>query len=147
MQQGINIAGVQFRKAGKIYHFSYQDFEIKVGDHVLVETEKGATIGKVAKLGFFEVKPKEGPLLKPVLRKAAKKEISKEFRLSNEEIFDIATQKITNLIAHLKQNPKDNHSRRGLLKIVAKRRRILNYLQKKDEKRYKDLIKKLDLKK
>lgn len=59
----------------------------------------------------------------------------------------LATQKIVNLVKHLEQNPKDNHSRRGLLKIVAKRRRVLNYLQKKDEKRYFGLVKKLELKK
>jgi small subunit ribosomal protein S15 len=59
----------------------------------------------------------------------------------------ILTQKITNLADHLDKNPKDNHSRRGLLKVVAKRRRILNYLEKKDENRYKDLIGKLGLKK
>lgn len=59
----------------------------------------------------------------------------------------LLTQKITRLVGHLDQNKKDNHSRRGLLKIIAKRRRILNYLQKLDEKRYKELLKKLDLKK
>lgn len=59
----------------------------------------------------------------------------------------LATQKIINLVEHLDQNPKDNHSRRGLLKIVSKRRRVLNYLQNKDIKRYNELIKKLGLKK
>lgn len=59
----------------------------------------------------------------------------------------LLSNKITNLSAHLKGNPKDNHSRRGFLKVVAKRRRILNYLHKKDEARYKTLIKKLGLKK
>lgn len=59
----------------------------------------------------------------------------------------ILTQKINNLVEHLDQNPKDNHSRRGLLKVVAKRRRILNYLKTKAEDRYHELIKKLDLKK
>jgi small subunit ribosomal protein S15 len=59
----------------------------------------------------------------------------------------ILTQKITNLSDHLTKNPKDNHSRRGLLKVVAKRRRIINYLEKKDEPRYKELIAKLGLKK
>lgn len=59
----------------------------------------------------------------------------------------LLSQKITNLMSHLQNNPKDNHSRRGLLKIVAKRRRILNYLNDKDAKRYKELIKRLDLKK
>jgi len=55
--------------------------------------------------------------------------------------------KITGLSSHLEGNKKDNHSRRGLLKVIAKRRRILNYLQKLDEKRYKVLIKKVGLKK
>lgn len=59
----------------------------------------------------------------------------------------LLTYKIDRLIEHLDENKKDNHSRRGLLKVVAKRRRILNYLQKLDEKRYKYLIDRLNLKK
>jgi len=59
----------------------------------------------------------------------------------------LLTQKINRLTSHLGENKKDDHSRRGLLKVIAKRRRILNYLLKLDEKRYKDLIKKLGLKK
>lgn len=59
----------------------------------------------------------------------------------------LLTQKIGKLTLHLEINKKDNHSRRGLLKVIAKRRRILNYLQKLDEDRYKKLIKTLTLKK
>ena len=55
--------------------------------------------------------------------------------------------KIDKLAEHLEINKKDNHSRRGLLKVIAKRRRILNYLEKLDEKRYKILIKEIGLKK
>ena len=55
--------------------------------------------------------------------------------------------KIDKLAEHLEINKKDNHSRRGLLKVIAKRRRILNYLQKLNEKRYKKLIKEIGLKK
>jgi small subunit ribosomal protein S15 len=55
--------------------------------------------------------------------------------------------KIDKLAEHLEINKNDNHSRRGLLKVIAKRRRILNYLQKLDEKRYKKLIKEIGLKK
>lgn len=55
--------------------------------------------------------------------------------------------KIGRLAEHLNQNKKDNHSRRGLLKVVAKRRRILNYLQKLDADRYVSLIGSLKLKK
>ena len=59
----------------------------------------------------------------------------------------LLSHKIEKLTEHLDINKKDNHSRRGLLKVIAKRRRILNYLQKLDEKRYKKLIKDLALKK
>lgn len=54
---------------------------------------------------------------------------------------------IDKLTKHLNDHSKDVHSRRGLLAMVAKRRRLLTYLQKKDEGRYKDLIKELGLKK
>ncbi|MGB9882892.1 MAG: 30S ribosomal protein S15 [Microgenomates group bacterium] len=59
----------------------------------------------------------------------------------------LLTYKINKLVQHLEVNKKDNHSRRGLLKMIAKRRRILNYLQKLDEKRYKKLIKDLGISK
>lgn len=55
--------------------------------------------------------------------------------------------KIGRLTGHLEENKKDNHSRRGLLKVIAKRRRILNYLQDLDKDRYKGLIERLGLKK
>ena len=59
----------------------------------------------------------------------------------------LLTAQIDKLSGHLKDHPKDIHSRRGLLSMVAKRRRLLVYLAKRDEKRYKDLIKSLGLKK
>ena len=57
----------------------------------------------------------------------------------------ILTERINNLTDHFKSNHKDNHSRRGLLSMVTQRRRLLDYLKKKDEGRYQDLIKKLGL--
>ena len=59
----------------------------------------------------------------------------------------ILTERINELTEHLKVHKKDNHSRRGLLKMVGKRRNLLNYLAKKDEEAYKDLVKKLGLRK
>lgn len=56
------------------------------------------------------------------------------------------TEKIKQLTSHLKKNIKDFHSRRGLLKMISKRKRLLSYLQKVNEKAYKTLIKKLDIK-
>jgi len=59
----------------------------------------------------------------------------------------ILSGEIDQLAKHLKKHPKDNHSRRGLLVMVSKRKRLLNYLAKEDEKRYNSLIKKIGLKK
>jgi len=59
----------------------------------------------------------------------------------------LLTYKIDKLTKHLEENKKDNHSRRGLLKTIAKRRRLLNYLQRLDNKRYQKLISELGLKK
>lgn len=59
----------------------------------------------------------------------------------------LLTKKIDELAGHLKKNPKDNSSRRGLLQMVGKRRRLLNYLSQSDEKRYSKILKKLNLKK
>ena len=59
----------------------------------------------------------------------------------------LLTERINELTEHLKVHKKDNHSRRGLLKMVGKRRNLLNYLAKKDEEAYKDLVKKLGLRK
>ncbi len=59
----------------------------------------------------------------------------------------ILTDRINNLTDHFKANHKDNHSRRGLLMMVNKRRSLLDYLKKKDEARYQALIAKLGLRK
>jgi small subunit ribosomal protein S15 len=59
----------------------------------------------------------------------------------------ILTKQIDDLSKHLKKNVKDFHSRRGLLQMVADRRKHLKYLEQKDAKAYKSLVKKLDLKK
>ena len=59
----------------------------------------------------------------------------------------ILTERIRNLTEHFKGHHKDNHSRRGLLMMVNKRRSLLDYLKKKDVERYNALIKKLGLRK
>lgn len=59
----------------------------------------------------------------------------------------ILTEKINNLTEHLKYHKKDHHSRRGLLKMVGKRRRLLNYLNDQDVERYRTLVKELGLRK
>ena len=59
----------------------------------------------------------------------------------------LLTERINELTEHLKVHKKDNHSRRGLLKMVGKRRNLLNYLAKEDVQRYRDIVEKLGLRK
>ena len=57
----------------------------------------------------------------------------------------VLTSRIATLTEHFKTHTKDNHSRRGLLKLVAQRRKLLDYVKRKDEKRYQDLIQRLGI--
>ena len=57
----------------------------------------------------------------------------------------ILTSRITTLTEHFKTHTKDNHSRRGLLKLVSQRRQLLDYIKRKDEARYKSLIERLNI--
>ena len=59
----------------------------------------------------------------------------------------ILTARINELNEHFKANPKDFHSRRGMLKMVGHRRNLLNYLQKKDINRYREIIERLGIRK
>jgi len=80
-----------------------------------------------------------------------KQEIIEQFKIhendtgSPEVQIAILTEKINLLNEHLKVHKKDHHSRRGLFKMVGKRRNLLNYLRKKDVQRYRELINKLGL--
>lgn len=57
----------------------------------------------------------------------------------------ILSERITNLTEHFKSHTKDNHSRRGLLKLVSQRRQLLDYLKRNDERRYRKLIEQLGI--
>jgi len=85
------------------------------------------------------------------LDKGTKEEITKKFQLHEKDTgsadvqIAILTERIAELTDHLKQNPKDHNSRLSLLKLVGQRRRLLDYLNSTDTKRYQALIKKLKL--
>ncbi|MDD3532208.1 MAG: 30S ribosomal protein S15 [Candidatus Shapirobacteria bacterium] len=87
------------------------------------------------------------------LNKEEKEKIIKKFAVekgdtgSPEIQVALLTNQINKLANHLKEHKKDVHSRRGLLSMVSKRRRLLNYLSSRYQKRYQELIKKLELKK
>lgn len=86
-----------------------------------------------------------------MIQKTAKAKVMKEHGThakdtgSAEVQIALFTEKIKQLTDHLKTHKKDNHSRRGLLAMVSKRRRLLDYLSKKDHKRYEAVVKKLQL--
>ena len=66
---------------------------------------------------------------------------------SSEVQIALLTERINELTEHLKVHKKDNHSIRGLFKMIGKRRNLLNYLAKKDLPRYREIVKQLNLRK
>jgi small subunit ribosomal protein S15 len=86
-----------------------------------------------------------------MLTKTKKAKVIKEVAVHNTDTGStevqvaVLSKRIDELASHLKKNPKDNHSRRGLLGMVADRRTHLKYLEKKFPKRYASLVKKLGL--
>lgn len=82
-----------------------------------------------------------------------KQELIKEYAINKTDTgstdvqIAVLTERISNLTEHFKTNKKDHHSRRGLLILVGRRRRLLDYLKGKDEARYESLIKKLGIRK
>ena len=87
------------------------------------------------------------------MTKERKEEIIKTYKRDEKDTGSpevrvaLLTERITELTEHLKVHKKDNHSRRGLLKMVGKRRNLLNYLAKKDVERYRAIVEKLGLRK
>lgn len=87
------------------------------------------------------------------MEKERKKEVISSFKLhdgdtgSPEVQIALLTERINHLNEHLKIHRKDHHSRRGLLKMVGQRRGLLNYLQKNDMDRYREIVTKLNLRK
>ena len=82
-----------------------------------------------------------------------KEKVIKKYKLhetdtgSPEVQITLLTEEIKRLLLHLKKHSKDFHSKRGLLKMVSKRRSLLNYLKKEDTRRYNSIIKEIELKK
>ena len=80
-----------------------------------------------------------------------KQSLIKEFATNNNDTGSpdvqvaILSERIGNLTEHLKIHKKDNHSRRGLLRMVGQRRRLLDYVKRKESKRYEELIRRLGL--
>ena len=124
-----------------------EDAGIAVGDQPEVGVQHRARDSRAVADGRASQR-KDQPMSISVERKAA---LVKEYALkagdtgSPEVQVAILTERITNLTGHFKTHVKDNHSRRGLLKMVSQRRTLLDYVKKDDEARYKSLIERLGI--
>ena len=85
------------------------------------------------------------------ITKENKKEIISQFAINKKDTgsvevqIAVITERMTNLIEHFKNHKHDNHSKRGLLALVNKRKKLLSYLSKKNILKYKEIIKKLNI--
>ena len=88
-----------------------------------------------------------------MLKKEVKTQIVKDLAIhekdtgSSDVQIGLLSQEIDALVLHLKEHPKDLHSKRGLIRMVIKRKKLLSYLKTEDEKRYNEVAKKIGLKK
>lgn len=91
--------------------------------------------------------------VKKLIVRDKKKQLIDDFKIhtrdtgSAEVQIALLTERINSLGEHFKSHKKDHHSRRGLLSLVGRRRRLLNYLKGKDSKKYEDILNKLNLRK
>lgn len=106
------------------------------------ETKKVAKTTKAAKAAAAEEAAIPSPEKQEIIVQYALKDGDTG---SPEVQVALLTRRIEKLVEHLRGNPHDNHSRRGLLGLVSKRRRLLNYLEKKDKKRFTHIKEKLGL--
>lgn len=87
------------------------------------------------------------------MEKERKQEIIKQFARSEGDVgspevqIALLTERIKELTQHFKRHPKDNNSKRGFFILIGKRKRLLNYLRRKDYARYREVIKRLGLRK
>ena len=85
------------------------------------------------------------------ITKESKKDIISKFAINTNDTgsaevqIAVLSERITNLIDHFKNHKHDNHSKRGLLSMVNKRKKLLSYLFKKDESKYQEVIKELNI--
>jgi len=95
--EGLNIVGVQFRRAGKIYDFCAQSVELRVGDQVVVDTERGSALAEVVKVKFAlpdELKKDE---IKPILRKASEADLKESAKLNSKQAEEFTRSKVKEL--------------------------------------------------
>lgn len=93
------------------------------------------------------------PVVKMSVTKERKSEIVEEYRRSDSDVgspevqIAVATERIANLTVHLRENPKDYASQRGLMQLVSRRKKLLRYLANNTPERYREILQRLNLRK
>jgi len=91
---GLNIIGVQFRRAGRIYDFLSLDLRLRVGDDVVVETDRGPSLAKVASIRFQEGEIQREKELKPILRMASDRDLEEARKLTPDHASKFARERV-----------------------------------------------------
>lgn len=91
---GINVVGVQFRRAGKIYDFNGGDLSLQIGDKVVVDTERGSSLAEVKRIEFALAGERDVSKLKPIVRVAGHKDLNLSKRLTVESAAEFTKDKI-----------------------------------------------------
>jgi len=93
----INVVGVQFRRAGKIYDFSAPNTSVKIGDHVVVDTERGASIAKIVTVKYSDKDSYGETGIKPILRVASTKDIDLEGKFNEDKVMSFSRERIARI--------------------------------------------------
>lgn len=99
---GLNIVGVQFRRAGKIYDFAADAHDLRVGDEVVVETERGPSLAKVVRLKYAKSENYQDGSLKPIVRRASEKDIKVSAKLTSDFAEDFTKTRVRELNLDMK---------------------------------------------
>jgi cell fate regulator YaaT (PSP1 superfamily) len=93
----VNVVGVQFRRAGKVYDFDAADYSLRIGDSVVVETERGPSLAEVARVKYVPVESLKEGSLKRIMRVASAKDIGNQTRMTPEEAVSICGNRVRSL--------------------------------------------------
>ena len=93
---GVNVVGVQFRRAGRIYDFNGKDLLLSEGDEVVVETDRGASLGQVKRVAYVDKEETKGKALKPVIRIANERDLDPG-KLSEEKVVKFTSDRVAEL--------------------------------------------------
>ena len=90
----INVVGVQFRRASKVYDFHGSNLSLHVGDFVVVDTDRGPSVAQVARLRYVEEKQNKDQALKKIIRRAQEKDLINSSKFIEDQVLKIARDKV-----------------------------------------------------